>query len=90
MKLESFNKAQHLYDNIHVAACAIKNIKWYEQKHYKSGVPLVLKVPYIVGKYAVDSDIVISDKELIKEVLNCIKIYSVKVIQDAEKELENL
>lgn len=90
MKQEAFNKAQQLYDTISKAQCDIKGIKYYDQKHYKVGVPLVLKVPYTVGQYAVDSDIIIKDKELIKEVLNCIKIYSVKTIQNAEKALEDL
>ena len=90
MKQEAFNKARQLYATIHMAQCDIKDIKYYEQKHYKAGVPLVLKVPYTVGQYSVDSDVVIADKELIKEVLNCIKIYSVKTIQNAEKELETL
>ena len=90
MKQEAFNRAQQLYSIIHMAQRDIKDIKWYEQKHYKAGFPLVLKVPYTVGQYSTDSDIVLTDKELIKEVLNCIKIYSVKTIQNAEKELETL
>ena len=90
MKQEAFNRAQQLYNIIHTAQCDIKDIKYYEQKHYKAGVPLVLKVPYTVGQYSIDSDVAIVDKELIKEVLNCIKIHSVKTIQNAEKELETL
>lgn len=90
MNQKTFDKAQQLYTTINNRQCDIKDIKYYEQKHYKSGVPLVLKVPYVVGPYNVDSDIIIKDKELIKEILNCIKIYSVKTIQNAEKELEDL
>ena len=90
MNQKTFDRAQQLYDIIHTAQCDITSIKYYEQKHYKAGVPLVLKVPYVIGQYGVDSDVAIVDKELIKEVLNCIKIHSVKTIQDAEKELEIL
>lgn len=93
MKQEAFNRAQQLYDKIHTAQCDIKDIKYYEQKHYKAGVPLILKVPYIIGQYSVDSvdrNVGIVDKELIKEILNLIKIHSVKTIQNAEKELETL
>jgi hypothetical protein len=90
MKRESFNEAQKLYDIIHGAQQDLKGIKWYEQKFYKHGVPLVLKVPYTIGPYSVDSDIVITDMNLIKDVLNTIKIHSVQTIQNAEKELEEL
>lgn len=90
MNQKTFSRAQVLYNTIHMAQCDIKNIKWYEQKLYKAGVPLTLKVPYTTGLYGVDSDVTITDKELIKEVLNCIKIHSVKTIQNAEKELETL
>lgn len=90
MNQKTFDRAQQLYDIIHTAQCDIRYIKHYEQKHYKAGVPLVLKVPYTIGQYGVDSDIAIVDKELIKEVLNYIKIHSVKTIQNAEKELETL
>ncbi len=90
MKKESFNKAQILYSKIHDAQTDIKSIKWYEQKHYKCGVPLVLKVPYSIGPYSVDNDIVITDKEFIKDVLNLIKIHCVQTIQNAEKLLEEL
>lgn len=90
MKQAVFNRAQKLYDIIHKAQCDIKDIKYYEQKHYKAGVPLILKVPYIIGQFGVDSDVVITDRELIKEILNCIKIHRVKIIQNAENELEAL
>lgn len=90
MKKESFDKAQKLYNIIHDAQQDIKDIKWYEQKHYKQGVPLVLKVPYTLGQFSVDSNVVIADKELIKDVLNTIKIHSVQAIQNAEKELGEL
>jgi len=90
MKKESFDKAQQLYNIIHNAQQDIKDIKWYEQKHYKHGVPLVLKVPYTLGPFSVDSDIVIAEKDLIKDILNTIKILSVQAIQNAEKELEEL
>lgn len=90
MKKESFDKAQKLYNIIHDAQQDIKDIKWYEQKHYKQGVPLVLKVPYTLGQFGIDSDVVIVDKELIKDVLNTIKIHCVQIIQNAEKELEEL
>lgn len=90
MKKESFNRAQQLYNIIHLAQQDIKDIKWYEQKHYKQGVPLVLKVPYALGQFGIDSDVVITDKELIKDILNTIKIHSVQDIQNAEKELEEL
>ncbi len=90
MDQKAFDKAQQLYEIIHSTQLDIKDIKYYEQKHYNKGVPLVLKVPWSIGVYGVDHDVVITDKKLIKEVLNCIKIHSVKVIQDAEKELETL
>lgn len=90
MKKESFDRAQQLYNSIHKAQQNLKYIKWYEQKHYKHGIPMVLKVPYITGPYSVDSDIVIADKELIKDVLNTIKIHCVQIIQNAEKELGEL
>ncbi len=90
MDKKVFNKAQRLYETIHQYQCDIKDIKQYEQKHFKSGVPLTLKVPYTTGSFGVASDIIIADKELIKEVLNIIKIHSVKTIQNAEKELEDL
>lgn len=90
MNQKAFNRAQQLYDIISITQHDIKDIKYYEQKHYNKGVPLVLKVPWSIGVCGVDHDVVITDKELIKEVLNCIKIHSVKVIQDAEKELESL
>ena len=88
MNRNAFNRAQQLYGVIQQTRIDIKNIQWYEQKHFKSGIPLILKVPYTVGPYAVDSDVIITDKELIHEVLNCIKIHCVKTIQNAEKELE--
>lgn len=90
MKREAFNKAQRLYNIIHEKQQNIKDMTFYEQRHFKHGVPLVLKVPYTVGSCAVNSDVIITDKELIKEVLNCVKIHCVKTIQDAEKELEVL
>jgi len=90
MNKNTFNRAQQLYSDIQQIRIDIKNIKYYEQKHFKSGVPLVLKIPFTTGPYAVDSDVIITDKELISEVLNCIKIYCVKTIQNAEKELEDL
>lgn len=90
MERKAFSRAQQLYNIIQIKQQNIKDIKFYEQKHYKSGVPLVLKVPYTIGSCGVDSDVVIKDKELIKSVLNLIKIHSVKTIQDAEKELEDL
>lgn len=90
MKREAFNKAQRLYSTISEQQCNLRGIRAYEQELYKHGISLMLKVPYTTGRYAVDSDIAIKDKELIKEVLNCIKIYSIKTIQDAEKELKNL
>ena len=90
MNKEAFNKAERLYSTISEQQYTLKGIRFYEQEHYKAGVPLMLKTPYTTGTYAVDTDIVIKDKELIKEVLNCIKIYSIKTIQNAEKELENL
>lgn len=90
MRKESFDKANVLYGAIHNAQSYLKDIKWYEQKHYKHGIPMVLKVPYTVGPFSVDSDIVISDKELIKDILNTIKIHCVQTIQHAEKLLEEL
>lgn len=90
MNQKAFNRAQQLYSIISTTQLDIKDIKYYEQKHQDKGVSLVLKVPWSIGVCAVDHDIVIADKELIKEVLNCIKIHCVKVIQDAEKELETL
>lgn len=90
MKKESFDKANKLYNVIHDAQQDLKDIRWYEQKHYKHGIPMILKVPYTTGICSVDSDVVIVDKELIKDVLNTIKIHCVKVIQNAEKELEGL
>ena len=89
MKKESFDRAQQLYAIIHDAQQDIKDIKWYEQK-YKHGIPLVLKVPYSLGQYSVDSDVVIADKELIKDILNTVKIHCVQSIQNAEKELGEL
>lgn len=90
MKKESFDKANTLYGIINNAQRHLKDIKWYEQKHYKHDVPLVLKVPYTTGPFSIDSDIIIDDKELIKDVLNTIKIHCVQKIQNAEKELEEL
>ena len=90
MKKESFDIANKLYGSIHNAQQYLKDIKWYEQKHYKHGIPMVLKVPYIIGQFSVDSDIIIDDKELIKDILNTIKIHCVQIIQNAEKELEEL
>lgn len=95
MDRKAFQRAEQLYAVIHSTKHYIKDITYYEQHHYKKGVPLVLKVPWSVGICAVDCDIAITDKELIKEVLikevlNSIKIHCVKAIQDAEKELETL
>jgi hypothetical protein len=74
MNLKAFQRAEQLYAVIHNTKYYIKDITYYEQHHYKKGVPLVLKVPWSVGICAVDCDIAITDKELIKEVLNSIKI----------------
>lgn len=90
MKKESFDRANELYGTIHTAQQDLKGIKWYENKFFKRNVPIVLKVPFTIGPYSVDSDIVISDETLIKDILNLIKIHHVQTIQNAEKELGEL
>lgn len=90
MKKESFDRANKLYATIHDAQQDLKSIKWYDNKFFKRNIPIVLKVPFTIGICSVDSDIVISDETLIKDILNLIKIHYVQTIQNAEKELGEL
>ena len=88
MTKATLKKAECLRDDIHYAECYLRDIKHYEQKLFDYNIKLTL--PRTLGTFATNDDLYFCDKQLKKDLLNTIKIYLVKKIQDAEKELESL
>lgn len=88
MTKETLKKAECLRDDIHSAQCYLKYIKHYEHNLFDYGIKITL--PHTLGTFSVNDDLYLFDKKLKKDLLNIIKVYLVKEIQDAEKELEQL
>lgn len=88
MTEETLKKAECLRNKIHTAQCYLKYIKHYEKKLFDYNIKISL--PHSLGTFAVNDDLSFCDKKLKKDLLNIIKIYLVKEIQDSEKELEQL
>lgn len=88
MTEKTFKKAECLRNKIHTVQCYLKYIKHYENKLFDYNIKISL--PHILGTFAVNDDLSFCDKKLKKDLLNIIKIYLVKEIQDSEKELEQL
>ena len=88
MTKETLKKAECLRDEIHSAQCFLKYIKHYEDKMFDYNIQISL--PRTLGTFAMNDDLFFRDKKIKKDLLNIIKIYLVKEIQDAEKALEQL
>lgn len=88
MTKATLKKAQCLSDEIHSAECSLRDIKYYEQKLFDYNIKISL--PRTVGTFATDSDLYFSDTQLKKDLLNTIKTFLEKKIQEAEKELAQL
>lgn len=88
MTKTTLKKAECLRNDIHYAECYLRDIKHYEQKLFDYNIKLTL--PRTLGTFATNDELYFCDKQLKKDLLNTIKIYLVKKIQDAEKELESL
>lgn len=88
MTEKTLKKAECLRDEIESAQCYLKYIKHYENKLFDYNIKISL--PHSLGTFAVNNDLYFADKHLKKDLLNTIKIFLVKKIQEAEKELEQL
>lgn len=88
MTKTTLKKAECLRDEIHNAECYLRYVKHYECDLFNYGMKLTL--PNTLGTFATNNDLYFFDKQLKKDLLNTIKIYLVKKVQDAEKELERL
>ena len=88
MTLDKLKKAECLRDEIHEAEVYLRYIKHYEHNYFSYGMKLL--IPQNVGTFGVNNELYFFDKQLKKDLLNTMKIYLVRKIQDAQKELENL
>ena len=88
MKRATLTKAKCLSDEIHEAEVYLRYIKHYENNLFSYNVKITL--PNTLGTFATNNELYFADKQLKKDLLNTIKIFLVKKIQEAEKELEQL
>lgn len=88
MTKATLKKAECLRDDIHSAECYLRDIKHFEQNLFSYNIKLTL--PRTLGTFATNNNLYFADKQLKKDLLNTIKIFLVKKIQEAEKELESL
>jgi hypothetical protein len=88
MTKATLKKAECLRDDIHYAESYLRDIKHFEQNLFSYNIKLTL--PRTLGTFATNDDLYFADKQLKKDLLNIIKIFLVKKIQEAEKELEKL
>jgi hypothetical protein len=88
MTKATLKKAECLRDDIHYAKSYLRDIEHFEKNLFNHNIKLTL--PRTLGTFATNNDLYFADKQLKKDLLNTIKIFLVKKIQDAEKELEKL
>ena len=88
MTKETLRKAEDLRDKITHAESYLRYIKHYEQNLFNYKITITL--PRTLGTFAINDDLYFANKQLKKDLLNTIKIYLVKEIQELEEKLKQL
>ena len=88
MTKATLKKAECLRDDIHSAESYLNDIKRYEHNLFDYNI--IITLPRTLGTFATNDELYFADKQLKKDLLNTIKIFLIKKIQEAEKELEQL
>jgi hypothetical protein len=84
--LKKLKKEECLRDEIHSATSYLRDVKNYEHNLSDYGIKITLL--NTLGTFATNNALYFYDRQLKKDLLNTIKIFLVKKIQDAEKKLK--